>query len=149
MLKIALGCDHAGFDLKEEIKDELTKQGYLITDFGTHSTQSVDYPDYGIKASEAVSRGECEYGIIICGSGIGISICANKVKGIRAALVCDEERASLARMHNDANVLAMGARFTDMHAAKKIVNTFLTTPFEEQRHEKRVKKITEYESKLK
>lgn len=148
MLKIAMGCDHAGYDMKEKIKDELTKQGYAIKDFGTYSTESADYPDYGIKASEAVAKGECDYGIVICGSGIGISISANKVKGVRAALVCDEERASLARMHNNANVLAMGARFTDIDTAKKIVDVFLSTPFEGQRHEKRVNKIIEYENKL-
>ncbi len=148
MLKIAMGCDHAGYDMKEKIKDELTKQGYAIKDFGTYSTESADYPDYGIKASEAVAKGECDYGIVICGSGIGISISANKVKGVRAALVCDEERASLARMHNNANVLAMGARFTDIDTAQKIVDVFLSTPFEGQRHEKRVNKIIEYENKL-
>jgi ribose 5-phosphate isomerase B len=148
MLKIAMGCDHAGYDMKEIIKEELTKQGHVINDFGTYSKESVDYPDFGIKAGEAVAKGECDYGIVICGSGIGISISANKVKGVRAALVCDEQRASLARMHNNANVLAMGARFTDIETAKKIADIFLSTPFEGQRHEKRVNKITEYENKL-
>lgn len=148
MLKIAMGCDHAGYDMKEIIKEELTKQGYVINDFGTYSKESVDYPDFGIKAGEAVAKGECDYGIVICGSGIGISISANKVKGVRAALVCDEQRARLARMHNNANVLAMGARFTDIETAKKIADIFLSTPFEGQRHEKRVNKINEYENKL-
>jgi ribose 5-phosphate isomerase B len=146
-MKIAIGSDHAGYALKEAIKDDLIKKGYDVKDFGTYSPESVDYPDFGIKASEAVARGECEYGVVICGSGIGISIAANKVKGIRAALVCDIERASLARMHNNANVLALGARFTQIDVAKEIVDVFLSTPFEGQRHEKRVSKITEYENK--
>ncbi|NMC56063.1 MAG: ribose 5-phosphate isomerase B [Eubacteriaceae bacterium] len=147
MFKIAMGCDHAGYDMKEELKEKLTKEGYIINDLGTYSKDSVDYPDFGIKAGAAVAKGECDYGIIICGSGIGISISANKVKGVRAALACDEERARLARMHNNANVLAMGARFTDIDTAKKIVDAFLSTPFEGQRHEKRISKITEYENK--
>lgn len=146
-MKIAIGSDHAGYALKEAIKDDLIKKGYDVKDFGTYSPESVDYPDFGIKASEAVARGECDYGVVICGSGIGISIAANKVKGIRAALVCDIERASLARMHNNANVLALGARFTQIDVAKEIVDVFLSTPFEGQRHEKRVSKITEYENK--
>jgi ribose 5-phosphate isomerase B len=146
-MKIAIGSDHAGYALKEAIKDDLIKKGYDVKDFGTYSPESVDYPDFGIKASEAVARGECDYGVVICGSGIGISIAANKVKGIRAALVCDIERASLARMHNNANVLALGARFTQIDVAKEIVDVFLSTPFEGQRHEKRVFKITEYENK--
>lgn len=149
MLKIAMGCDHAGYDMKEEIKEKLIKEGYIINDLGTCSKESVDYPDFGIKVGESVAKGECDFGIAICGSGIGISISANKVKGVRAALVCDEERANLARMHNNANVLAMGARFTDIDTAKKIVDTFLATPFEGQRHEKRINKINEYENKLK
>lgn len=146
-MKIAIGSDHAGYALKEAIKDDLIKKGYDVKDFGTYSPESVDYPDFGIKASEAVARGECDYGVVICGSGIGISIAANKVKGIRAALVCDIERASLARMHNNANVLALGARFTQIDVAKEIVDVFLSTRFEGQRHEKRVSKITEYENK--
>lgn len=149
MLKIAMGCDHAGFDMKEEIKEKLTEEGYIINDLGTYSNESVDYPDFGIKVGESVAKGECDFGIAICGSGIGISISANKVKGVRAALVCDKERASLARMHNNANVLAIGARFTDIKTAKIIVDTFLNTAFEGQRHEKRIDKINEYENKLK
>jgi ribose 5-phosphate isomerase B len=147
MLKIALGCDHAGYDLKEEIKENLIEDGYDVSDFGTYSRESTDYPDYGIKASEAVASGECDFGIVLCGSGIGISIAANKVKGVRAALVCDAERAKLSRMHNNANVLAMGAKFTDIDTAKEIVNIFLSTPFEGQRHERRIKKITDYENR--
>jgi ribose 5-phosphate isomerase B len=144
-MKIAMGSDHAGYELKEAIKNDLTKKGYTVKDFGTYSPESVDYPDYGIKASEAVARGECQFGIVICGSGIGISIAANKVKGIRAALVCDIERASLARMHNNANIVALGSRFMSFDIAKEVVTTFLNTPFEGQRHEKRVKKIDKYE----
>jgi len=147
MKKIALGCDHAGFEMKEAIKEYLGKSGYEVRDFGTYSAQSVDYPDFGIAASEAVAKGGYDYGIVICGSGIGISIAANKVKGIRAALACDKERAGLARMHNNANVLALGARFTNIDDAKEIVKVFLTTSYEGQRHEKRVLKISEYENK--
>ncbi len=148
-MKIAVGSDHAGYELKEAIKNDLTKKGYTVKDFGTYSSESVDYPDYGIQASEAVASGEYQCAIVICGSGIGISIAANKVKGIRAALVCDIERAKLARMHNNANVLALGARFTPFDTAREVVDIFLNTPFEGQRHEKRVEKIDSYEKNRK
>ena len=139
---IALGCDHGGYELMQEVKDFLTKKGYEYKDFGCYSTESVDYPEYGRAAAEAVASGECEYGIVICGTGIGISITANKVPGIRCALCTDCFMAQATREHNDANMLAFGARVLGVGSALKIVDTFLSTPFSnDERHKRRIAKI--------
>lgn len=139
---IALGCDHGGFGLMQEVKKHLEERGLEYKDFGCYSEESVDYPIYGKKAAEAVASGECERGIIICGTGIGISITANKVKGIRAALCHDCFSAQATREHNDANILAMGARVIGAGHALKVVDTFLDTPFSnDERHVRRIAMI--------
>ncbi len=139
---IALGCDHGGFGLMQEVKKHLEERGFEYKDFGCYSEESVDYPIYGRKAAEAVASGECERGIIICGTGIGISITANKVKGIRAALCHDCFSAQATREHNDANILAMGARVIGAGHALKVVDTFLDTPFSnDERHVRRIAMI--------
>jgi len=139
--KIALGSDHAGYDAKEIIKEYLSEQGIEFEDFGTTSKDSCDYPDYARAAAEAVSSGKCLRGIICCGSGIGVSIVANKCEGIRAALCHDSESARLSRLHNDANVLCLAARTTDKHSIVDILNAWLKTGFEGGRHQRRVDKI--------
>ena len=146
-MKIALGCDHGGYDLKERIKTFLEGKGYTCEDFGTYSKESCDYPVFGKAAAEAVADGRCDKGIVICTTGIGISITANKVKGIRCALCADSLSAEMTRRHNDANMLAMGARVLGEGLALKIVDTFLTTDFEGGRHKRRVDLITELENK--
>ncbi len=138
---IALASDHAGFALKERVKELLEEMGLTYRDFGTNSTASVDYPDFGYAAAEAVSRGDCDRGILVCGSGIGMSIVANKAEGVRAAECLTPEAATLARQHNDANVLTMGERLVDWDTARRIVEVFLTTSFEGGRHQRRVDKI--------
>ena len=134
---IAIGCDHGGFALKQEVMRHLDELGLAYKDFGTYSEESCDYPVYGEAVARAVAGGECERGILICGTGIGISISANKVKGIRAALCGDCYSAEMTRRHNDANILAMGARVLGPGLALKIVDTFLTTEFEGGRHARR------------
>ena len=137
---IAIGCDHGGFELKEEIKKHLEERGLEYKDYGCNSTDSVDYPEYGKKVAHAVADGECERGILICGTGI--SITANKVKGIRAALCTDCFMAEATRLHNDANILALGGRVVGMGLALKIVDTFLDTEFsDEERHKRRIAMI--------
>jgi len=143
-MKIVLAADHGGYELKNEIKNYL-KDKYEIIDLGTNSSDSVDYPEYGIKAGETIASGKADKGIIVCGSGIGISIAANKVKGIRAALCHSVEYAKLSRLHNNANILSMGGRFTDKKLAFEIVDVWLNTKFEGGRHSNRVNKISEYE----
>lgn len=145
--KIAIASDHRGVQLKKILVEELIKKGFTVKDFGPQSEDSVDYPDFAVKASESVAKGEADRGIVICNSGIGMSISANKVKGIRAALCHDVESAKASRQHNDANVLALGASVISSDLAKKIVSTWLATPFEAGRHEKRVGKISSYEQK--
>ncbi len=141
---IAIGCDHGGFELKQEIIRHLQERGLEFKDFGCYSTASCDYPEYGRAVAKAVAGGECEKGILICGTGIGISITANKVKGIRAALCSDCFSAEATRLHNDANILAMGGRVVGPGLAVKIVDTFLDTPFsEEERHKRRIAQIEE------
>ena len=142
---IAIASDHGGYNLKEHIKAYLTAQGKSVKDFGTDSLASCDYPVFGRAAAEAVASGECEKGIVICTTGIGISITANKVKGIRCALVGDLMTAKLTRQHNDSNVLALGAGVTGPMLAEKIVDTFLTTEFEGGRHQRRVDGISALE----
>ena len=141
---IAFGCDHGGFELKEEILAYLDKEGIEYMDFGCYDRTSCDYPDIAKPVAEAVASGECEKGILVCGTGIGISIAANKVKGIRAALCGDCFSAQATREHNDANILAMGARVTGPGLAVKIVDTFLHTDFSnDERHIRRIAKIEE------
>ena len=144
---IAIGSDHGGFELKKEIMKHLEAKGLEYKDFGTYSSDSCDYPVYGEAVARAVAGGECERGILICGTGIGISISANKVKGIRAALCADCYSAEFTRLHNDANILALGARTTGSGLALKIVDTFLATEFEGGRHARRVALISEIEEK--
>ena len=141
---IALGCDQGGYVLMQEVKKHLEKRGLEYQDFGTYSMDSVDYPVYGKKVAHAVADGTCEKGILICGTGIGISICANKVKGVRAALCHDVFSAQATREHNDANVLAMGGRVVGPGLALMIVDTFLDTPFSEaERHIRRIAMLEE------
>lgn len=143
--KIAIGADHAGFEEKEKIKAILNEIGVEFDDLGTDSTDSVDYPDYARKVAEAVSRGEYEQGLLVCGSGIGMSISANKVRGVRAALAWNGETARLARQHNNANVLAIGARTTPEGEIPNILKAWFSSEFEGGRHERRVQKIAEVE----
>lgn len=144
-MKVAFGCDHAGIDLREAVVAVVDELGHTLLDFGTHSKESVDYPDFGAKVATAVAKGEADLGIVVCGTGIGISIAANKVKGIRAALCSETYSARMSREHNDANVLAMGARVIGPDLAKEIVRTFLTTSFGGDRHRRRVDKISALE----
>lgn len=146
---IAIGSDHAGLEMKAEITAVLKALGHEYTDFGTDTPQSVDYPDFGEKVSEAVATGKAERGILICGTGIGMSIVANKVPGIRAALCNELFSARMSRLHNDANVLVLGGRIIGRDLAKEIVHTWLTTSFEGGRHENRLKKIHLIEEKNK
>jgi len=145
--KIIIGADHGGFSLKESLKRFLAEMGFAVTDVGTESDRAVDYPDFGAKAAGAVSTGLFPRGILICGSGIGMSIVANRFPGVRAALCLDEETARLSRMHNDANILVLAGRKTDPETAKKIVRTWLSTPFEGGRHQGRLDKIREIDLK--
>ena len=137
-MKVAIGCAHAGYPLKMAVEDKLLKDGYEIIDLGTDSTEPVDYPGYGKAVGEAVARGLAERGIVICGSGIGISIAANKVKGVRCALCTSVEMAEMSRRHNDANVLAMGARMIEQDLAFKIVDRWFETGFEGGKHLRRI-----------
>ncbi len=138
---IALGADHAGFEYKEKIKALLQSMNVPFEDLGTHSLDSTDYPDYAHQVSLAVAAGKAEFGILVCGTGIGMSIVANKHSGIRAANTESVAGAKLARQHNNANILALGARLTPWETAKEIVQAFLATPFEGGRHQRRVDKI--------
>lgn len=142
-MKIAIGCDHAGYPLKVAVEDKLLKEGYGIMDVGTESTESVDYPIYGKSVGRAVASGLADRGIVICGSGIGISIAANKVKGIRCALCTSVEMAEMSRRHNDANVLAMGARIIEQDLAFEIVDKWLATDFEGGKHLRRINMLDE------
>jgi len=141
-IMIAIGSDQGGYELKMEILKHLEARGLEYKDFGSYDTASVDYPEYGKKVAHAVADGECERGILVCGTGIGISITANKVKGIRAALCTDCFMAEATRLHNDANILALGGRVVGVGLALKIVDTFLDTPFSnEERHLRRINAI--------
>ena len=141
---IAIGSDHGGFELKQEIAAHLTRRGLACRDFGTYSKESCDYPVFATAVAKAVASGECERGILICGTGIGVSITANKFRGIRAALCGDCFSAEATRQHNDANILALGARVTGPGLALKIVDTFLDTPFSgDERHLRRISMIEE------
>ena len=140
-MKIALGSDHGGYALKCRIKEHLEGQGYECVDFGCHSLESCDYPDFGEAAARAVAAGDCPRGIVICTTGIGISIAANKVKGIRCAHCADSLEAEMTRRHNDANMMAIGAGFTGKNLAERMVEVFLSTDFEGGRHARRVDKL--------
>ncbi|WP_026489964.1 ribose 5-phosphate isomerase B [Butyrivibrio sp. XBB1001] len=143
---IALASDHGGFELKESVKKHLQERGLEFKDFGTYDLNSCDYPDFGAQAARAVADGQCEKGIVICTTGIGISIVANKIKGIRCALCSEASTARLTREHNDANVLAMGGGFVGPVLANEIVDTFLDTPFSGlEKHSRRISKISELE----
>jgi ribose 5-phosphate isomerase B len=140
-MRLAIGSDHAGFDYKERLKEDLANQ-FELKDFGTHSKDSADYPDFAHPVSIAVEKNDFELGILVCGSANGVAITANKHQGIRAAICWNEELASLARRHNDANILCLPARFIDYELAEKIVHKFITTDFEGGRHSTRVNKIS-------
>jgi len=146
-MKIAIASDHGGYELKEIIKKYLGENGYEIKDFGTDSAESVDYPDYAAPAARAVAAGECDRGIIICGSGQGMTMVANKIAGVRAALCNDLFSAKMSRRHNDGNVLTMGARIIGIDLAIDIVDTWLKTEFDGGRHQKRVDKIMKLDKK--
>jgi len=136
-MKVVIGSDHAGFELKEHVKDYLKQKQIDVVDVGTNSLESVDYPIYGKKVGEAVVNDNYDFGIVVCGTGIGISIAANKVKGVRAALVYNEETGRLAKEHNNANVIALGGRTTKPNEADAIIDSYLNAQFE-QRHQKRI-----------
>jgi ribose 5-phosphate isomerase B len=144
-MKIAMGADHAGFELKNRLAAWLAAQGFEISDLGTNSAEPVDYPDFARKVGEQVAAHQADCGILVCGSGIGMAIAANKVPGIRAANVTTANEAQLSREHNDANVLALGARLLDQTTAESIVKTWLQTPFAGGRHQRRIDKITDIE----
>lgn len=144
-MKISIACDHGGFELKENLKKWLTDNNYEVIDYGTNSLDSCDYPDFGRKAAEAVANKIVDKGIVICTTGIGMSIVANKVDGVRCALVSNTDAASLTRRHNDTNVLALGAKYTDFELAKEITIVWLSTEFEGGRHQRRVDKIMDIE----
>ena len=145
-MKIAIACDHGGFKLKQAVIQELKRLGHEVEDFGTYNEESCDYPDYASKAAKAVASGECEKGVVICGTGIGVSITANKVKGIRCALCHDVYSAKKTRQHNDANMLAMGARVIGEGLALEIVDAFFTSEFEGGRHIRRIEKMMALEN---
>ncbi len=146
-MKIAVACDHGGLALKKVLLDYLQKNGYEVCDFGTNTADSCDYPDHALPAAEAVARGECERGILICSTGIGISIAANKVRGIRCAHCHDTYSAKYTRLHNDANMIAFGQKIIGDGLMLEIVDTFLHTEFEGGRHQRRVDKISAIEEK--
>lgn len=148
MTKIIMGADHAGFALKEALKPFLSSAGFEITDVGTYDSSPVDYPDLGAQVAGRVSSGEFSRGILLCGSGVGMSIMANKFPGIRAVLALDEEMAALSRQHNDTNVLTLSGRRTDEKKAAAILHAWLTTSFEGGRHQARLDKIRQWEKKL-
>ena len=142
-MKIAIGCDHAAFTLKEELKAYLISKQYEVKDFGTHSEERADYPDFAHPVANAIESKEVDFGLLMCGSGNGINMTANKHKGIRSALCWNAEIAQMARLHNDANILTLPARYITSEEAKKCVDVFYTTAFEGGRHADRIKKITQ------
>lgn len=143
---IAIGCDHGGLEIKNAIVAYMEKAGVEFKDFGTYTEDSVDYPEYAYKVATAVAKGECEKGIICCGTGIGVAIVANKVKGVRAATVTNEFCAEMTRRHNDSNVVTMGGRVIDCETAVRLADIFLNTPFDGDRHTRRVDMITQIEN---
>ena len=145
-MKIAIACDHSALELKDVVKNLLAERGLEYQDFGTYTTDSCHYPIFGARAAKAVASGECELGIVICGTGIGISMAANKVKGIRCALCSDTFSARMTRIHNNSNMLAMGARVIGVELAKDIVNAWLDAEYEGGRHQARIDRITALEN---
>ncbi len=146
-MKIAIGADHAGFLLKEQLRDALKQEGHEVTDAGTTSTESCDYPDYALAVARDVAAGRAERGILVCSTGVGMSIAANKVHGVRAALALSADEVGLCRSHNNANVLTLGARYFDLAAARELTKIFLTTDFDGGvRHSRRVGKIATMET---
>ena len=143
MEKLAFACDHGAIELKDAVMKEMIAEGYEIEDLGTYDKESVDYPIYGKKCAEYVASGKADKGVVFCGSGIGISIAANKVKGIRCALITGEEYAKLAAEHNNANMIALGGRFTETEEAIRYIKIWLSTPFGEGRHARRVEMLNE------
>jgi RpiB/LacA/LacB family sugar-phosphate isomerase len=148
MDRIIVGSDHAGFTLKEAVKSYLESKGHRVTDVGTSDTASVDYPDFGCQVAEEVADGTYARGILVCGSGVGMAIVANKLPRIRAVLSMDEETARMSRLHNDTNILVLAGRRTDIDTARRIVDTWLSTAFEGGRHQQRLEKISELEKRL-
>lgn len=148
-MKIAIGNDHSAVEMKKHITEFVTKMGHTVVNFGTDTNESCDYPEFGEKVGRAVASKECDLGILICGTGIGISLAANKVKGVRAAVCSEPYSAKLTRMHNDANIIAFGARVVGPAMAEMIVEEFLNAEFEGGRHQKRVDMITDIENGLK
>jgi len=146
MARIAVGADHAGYLLKDRLAERARELGHEVTDLGTSGPESVDYPDFAAAVGKAVASGDAELGVLVCGSGIGVAIAANKVHGVRAGTAHDVTSARFARLHNAANVLCLGARFTGEQVALDALDAFLSTPFEGGRHERRVAKITDLES---
>lgn len=146
-MNIAIGADHAGFELKQRLLRLLRQQGHEVTDEGTVDNNSVDYPDFAAKVAHDVAGQRAQFGVLVCGSGIGMAISANKVPGIRAANVCNTQEAQLSREHNNANIVTIGARMVSEDTAARIVDTFLKTPFAGGRHERRVEKIAELEKR--
>ena len=147
MTKVAIGCDHGGIVLKDAVVTVLTDLGAEIVDFGTMTDQSVDYPEFGLKVAEAVAEGKCDCGVVMCGTGIGISISANKVPGVRCALVTNEFMATATKNHNNSNVLALGGRVTTPEDAKALVKAWYTAEYEGGRHQRRLDMITAIEEK--
>jgi ribose 5-phosphate isomerase B len=144
-MKIAIGADHAGFALKDHVRDALRQAGHEVVDLGTNSAESTDYPDYAGAVARDVVTGAADRGILVCSTGVGMSIAANKVNGIRAALVINPDEVRLTRAHNDANIITIGARYTDPQAAHEMVRVFLETPFDGGRHARRIGKIAKLE----
>ncbi len=140
-MKIAIGSDHAGFVLKEQLRDKLREEGHEVVDLGTTSTESTDYPDFAAAVGHSVRNGEVEKGVLVCSSGVGMSIAANKINGVRAALGTSTDEVSYVRRHNDANILAIGAKYTEPALAEAMMDVFLTTEFEGGRHQRRLDKI--------
>ena len=145
-MKISIACDHGAYELKERLKARLLSQGHEVIDCGTNSADSCDYPDFGVAAARLVADGRCDRGVVLCTTGIGMSMAANKVKGVRCALCHETLSAEMTRRHNDANVLAMGAGVTGGNLAERILDVFLSTEFEGGRHQRRVDKVMEIEA---
>jgi len=148
-MRIAIAADHAGFPLKQELRERLAADGHEVSDFGTQNTESTDYPDYATLVAREVAAGRADRGVLVCSTGIGMAIAANKIEGVRAALVSSVEAATLTRQHNDANVMTIGARFIGFEAAAPMVEAFLHTEFEGGRHARRVAKIRQLEEQEK
>jgi ribose 5-phosphate isomerase B len=144
-MRVHIGSDHAGFELKESVKHHLEAEGHTVVDVGAHSLDSVDYPLYGAKVARAVAAGEADFGVLVCGTGLGMAIAANKVHGVRAVPVTDPEFARIGRAHNNANVVSLAGRYTDPETANTIVDAFLATPFDGGRHERRIEQIASME----